>query len=1025
VVKLVHAKVPGRARFKVEGLYRSETVKQQLESRLSGNEEITRISASILTGNVLVCFNSGNDYHSIARIVEQAISDTNSTTASTDEPPSYNSAEILPVEKPSKEGNFKGQDSVKSKIRRLFSSQPVQQEQPWHLLEQDTVVAVLDTDRYSGLSSEAAQERLKLYGPNLLPESHRRSGWSIFIDQFKSLPVGLLGIAAGISALTGGLLDAVVIMGVVVANAAIGYFTENESEKTIYSLKRFVRPYAQVIREGYVNEIPAADISLGDLVVLKPGTYVPADCRVVDASHLSIDESALTGESMPVSKTALSLAFEALPLADKTNMVFMGTLVTGGQGLAVVIATGSSTEMGRLQLILNETAPPEAPIAKQLDRVGEQLVLIGVAICGLVFTIGWLRGYGLLQMLRMSICLAGAAVPEGLPAAATTTFALGIRRMREHHVLIRDLEAVETLGAVQTVCLDKTGTITRNRMAVLRIHSGMKRFEVNNGHILVDGKTVDLQAHKELLELIRAGALCNETQINGKNGRGTYELSGTATENALIHLAEYLEVDVVKLRAEYPLQSINHRSETRLFMSTLHSASNGDRLLALKGSPNEVLAMCSWQMKGGKKVPLTEDSRLEIEAENERMAGQALRVLGLASSYRKNGHGANLEEKGLTWLGLIGMADPIREGVRQAIKAFHEAGVRTVMITGDQSPTAYAVAQELDLSNGEPLEILDSSQLTAVEADTMKALGQKVFVYSRVSPAHKLRIVQALQAAGMVVAMTGDGINDGPALKAAEVGIAMGHSGTDVAREVADVVLEEDNLETLIVAIRDGRTTYTNTKKAVHFFVSTNMSEIMVMFAAIAAGVGSPLNTMQLLWINAISDIFPGLALALEAPEQDVLQQPPRDPKEPILTSSDYKRMALESAIISGGALGAYAYGLARYGVGARSASLAFHSLTVGQLLHALSCRSRKRTIFDRVKPPPNRYLNTALLGSLALQLLTVFVPGLRNLLGLSLPTLTDTAVIGGAALLPLAVNEMTKTDRRGINAEKQLSYNL
>jgi Ca2+-transporting ATPase len=366
-------------------------------------------------------------------------------------------------------------------------------------------------------------------------------------------------------------------------------------------------------------------------------------------------------------------------------------------------------------------------------------------------------------------------------------------------------------------------------------------------------------------------------------------------------------------------------------------------------------------------------------------------------------------EGGLTWLGLVGMTDPIRRGAKELIQAYHRAGIDTIMITGDQSPTAYAVAEKLKINRGEQPVILDSTELIALDNDVMEALAKRVNVYSRVSPAHKLRIVQALQSVGRVVAMTGDGINDGPALKASDIGIAMGETGTDVAREVADVVLEDDNLETLIFAIKDGRTTYNNIRKSVHFFLSTNMSEIMMMFSAMAMGIGFPLNVMQLLWINIISDIFPGLALSMEEAETDVLEQPPRDPQAPILSGKDYRRMAYESAIITSGALGAYGYGIARYGMGAGAGTMAFQSLTLGQLLHALSCRSERHSVFDKNGPPPNKYFNWAVWGSVTLQLFTMIIPGLRGLLGLTPLNLVDAAVIGGSALIPLTVNESSK----------------
>jgi Ca2+-transporting ATPase len=459
-------------------------------------------------------------------------------------------------------------------------------------------------------------------------------------------------------------------------------------------------------------------------------------------------------------------------------------------------------------------------------------------------------------------------------------------------------------------------------------------------------------------------------------------------------------------------------------MVTLHdvasdsAATGSSRIIAVKGSPREVLSVCTWQMKGGMKVPLTDEDRETIEVENERMAGDALRVLGVAYASRSGGDGRidrpdicsiTRDPADFVWLGLTGMIDPVRSGVKELIGTFHEAGIDTVMITGDQGPTAYAIGKDLDLSRGRQLEILDSTHLNRLEPDVMKALSEKVHVFARVSPANKLQIVQALQASGRVVAMTGDGINDGPALKAADIGIAMGHTGTDVAREVADVVLEDDNLQTMIIAIAQGRTIYNNIRKSVHFLLSTNMSEIMVMFGSITAGLGQPLNAMQLLWINLLSDIAPGLALALEPPEPDVLLLPPRNPEEPIIRKSDFKRIAFESTMLSAGAMGAYGYGIARYGMGAQAGTMAFMSLTLGQLLHAMSCRSEQHGIFDKEALPPNRYLDSALIGSIALQGFAMVVPGLRNLLGISPIGVADWLVVGGTALAPLLINEATK----------------
>jgi Ca2+-transporting ATPase len=442
-------------------------------------------------------------------------------------------------------------------------------------------------------------------------------------------------------------------------------------------------------------------------------------------------------------------------------------------------------------------------------------------------------------------------------------------------------------------------------------------------------------------------------------------------------------------------------------MMTLHSSEVAGRFLAVKGNPDEVLALCRRQMLDGAILPLGDDDIARLQTENERMSGNALRVLAMAYCEADGADCAS--EDGFIWLGLVGMADPIRKGVEELVATFHEAGIDTVMITGDQTLTADAIGKKLKLNREGELEILDSTQLAEIEPEVMEALANRVHVFARVSPSHKLQIVQALQKAGKVVAMTGDGINDGPALKAADIGIAMGQNGTAVAREVADVVLEQDDLQTMAAAISQGRTIYSNIRKAIHFLLATNFSEIMLMSVAMAGGLGQPLNARQLLWINFISDIFPGLALAMEEPEPDVLNRPPRDPKEPIIKTADYKRITFESAALATASLGAYGYGIARYGIGAQAGTIGFMSLTCGELLHALSCRSERHSLFGREALPSNPYLNLALGTSLGLQVLTLLLPGLRSFLGLTPIGLLDAAVVAGSALLPLAINEATK----------------
>ena len=1051
LIQAVHTKVPGRARFRVAGLRGSNALKATIESKLTGMEAFLQVSASAVTGNVLVRFNHGDDHGGIVVLMEKMLSEAAEVSAGG----SGGSEPSEPVDLPGTGRwlGFKfGRFSSNGFHRRMDSGSPQappgmtvlagrrnnqhiggtgaglregdqgrslpyrrepQAQCDWHKLGRREVLGILGADQQRGLSGASALERLDRYGANKLPEALPRSRWKIFRDQFVSLPTALLGTAAGVSILTGGILDAAVITSVVVANGIIGYWIENEAERTIGSLKNHVRPNARVIRDGHPVDISTEDVVPGDIVLFAPGYYLPADCRVLAASHLSIDESALTGESVPVCKSPerlnpTDMPLIDTPLADRVNMAYMGTLVTGGEGIAVAVATGQYTEFGKLQLLMGATTTPETPIEKQLRRMGDQLVVACCGICGIVFAIGLLRGQGALQMLKLAVSLAAAALPEGLPAAATINFAIGVNNMRKHKVLVRRLLAIETIGAIQTVCLDKTGTLTCNRMSIIEINADETRIDIVNGRCAVEGDPMDLPA---LGQLLRVCCLCSDVRFC-RNSGGETEISGSPTETALVRLALDSGLDVVKLQEDYPLERVENRAENRLFMATLHRSPDQDRrFFAVKGSPAAVLDMCRHKMNGAKPLPLTEEERRKIDIENERMSSGSLRVLGVA--YADVGGTDWKADDGLTWLGLVGMADPIRESAPHLIQAYHRAGIETIMITGDQSPTAYAVARQLKLNkDGKPV-ILDATELIALDEDIMEALAKKVDVYSRVSPSHKLKIVQSLQSVGKVVAMTGDGINDSPALKAADIGIAMGRSGTDVAREVADIVLQEDNLETLIIAVRDGRTTYNNIRKTLRFLLATNMSEIMIMFAAMATGIGAPLSVMQLLWINLISDVFPGLSLCMEGPEGDAMDRPPRDPDAPILDRRDFGRLAMESGAITAGALGAYGYGLFKYGAGARSSSLALQSLALGQLLYAVSCRSEHTSIFDRRKRPRNTYFDVAIWGSVALQLLTMFVPPLRKLLGIARPSLADAGVIAASSLLPLFVNELTKARRR------------
>jgi Ca2+-transporting ATPase len=1006
MVEIIHAAVKGRARYKVDPLHRSPPLKHYLEQQLAAYEGITSVSANPMTGTVLVQFRPEVGEGAIATEIEKLVKQWQQQAGETEDRPAASARGLTPAEP------------------------EAQTDTTWHLTSLEDILKEFGTSETSGLAADAAAQGLQRYGPNLLAEAKGRSDWSMVVEQFTTWPVGLLSAAAVLSGFTGGLVDAAVIMGVVGINAVIGYVTESQSERIIRSLQQGESPLAMVRRDGREITLDAAEIVPGDVLILRSGNPVAADARLVTAENLYIDESALTGESVPVEKRAIALRGDLVPLAERVNMVFQGTLITGGSGTAVVVATGQATEIGKIQRLVGETIALDTPLQRQLDEVSGQLVVLCGGICAAIFGIGALRGYGLLELLKTSISLAVAAVPEGLPTVATTTLALGIQNMRQRKILIRALNAVEALGSLQVVCLDKTGTITQNRMVVQEVDIATGALQVDGARetlleatfIRADQSPVQPQAGQELHQLLQVGVLCSESEIS-RGDDGQYRVTGSPTENALVYLAIAAGLDVQQLRQRYPLLRTNLRSDNRNLMSTVHRIPSGKLWMAVKGSPAEVLERCTRWMDGGEVKPLTQEQRQALGQANQQMADKALRVLGMA--YRNLGDGENDGtdgEQDLTWLGLVGLADPIRSGVPELMTEFHRAGIDTVMVTGDQSATAYAIGRQLNLNRDQQLEILDAYDLSNLAPDELRALADKVDIFARISPADKLQIVRALQSAGKIVAMTGDGINDTPALKAANVGLAMGSGRADVVHEVADVVIQDDNLGTLIDAVSQGRTIYNNIRKSVHFLLATNLSEIMVTAIATILGLGQPMNAIQLLWLNLVTDVFPGLGLALEPPEPDVLDRPPRSPEERIIQQKDFQRITVEAGVLSLSALMAYGYGIGKYGIGAKASTIVFMSLTIGQVLHTLSCRSETHRWFDPGSLPRNPYLEAAVLGSLGLQLLPLVVPGLGGLLKIAPLDGLDFLVIVLAAILPLLINEGTKPQPQSSESESNIS---
>jgi len=973
VISVVH-RSPGRLRLRVAQLYRNEVEKARLERALRGRAGIVSVVASSLTGTLLLRFAAPLTHQEVERTVERILS---------------------------------GEDAGEGGRRQ-------QAHHPWHIFDIEQTAALLGTSPDRGLSEAGALERLSQYGPNLLPQAVSRSPLQIMLEQFASLPVALLGVSAVVSIVTGGLVDGVVILGVVALNAGIGFTTEYWAEQTIAGLNRGLEPHAVVVRDDQEREVAGETLVPGDLIILRRGMAVPADARLILADHLSVDESALTGESVPVNKMVAPLDERNAPLGSRTNMVYRGTVVTGGSGRALVVATGVATEIGEIQRLLGETEQPETPLQRQLRTLSGQLVAGSLALCGVVFGIGLVRNQGFLQMFKTAIALAVAAVPEGLPTVATTTLAIGLRRLEQQGVLVRRLVAVETLGAVEFLCLDKTGTITRNEMTLVMVVTGERRYDHGAGGFSIEGQALPPGGSPDLEALLRLTALCSEVRL--EPAADGPRLLGTPTETALVRAALEQGIDVEALRARYPLLRTRLRSEGRGFMDTLHQDGNG-YLLAVKGSPDQVLSLCDRLSEAGTVRPLTEEDRERILVDNERMAGQALRVLGVA--YLPD-DGRPEERRDLIWVGLAGIADPPRPEIPALVEQLRAAGVRTIMITGDQSATATAIARQIGLGHKGHLESLDAAQLETLPADVLRSLAERVDIFSRVSPAHKLYIVQALQRAGHVVAMTGDGINDGPALRAADIGIAMGVSGSEVAQEVADMIVRDDNLATIVGAIEQGRTIYSDIKKAVHFILASNTSEIAITLLATAVGTGEPLSPLQLLWINLVTDVFPELALGLEPPECDVLRQPPRDPHAAMFNRRDVRRIGMESAMLTGVALGAYGWGLARYGMGPRTSTLTFTTLTTSQLLYAISCRSEKRWLFDRKPSAANPYMTFAVGAGLGLQGAATLLPGLRQVLGTTPLGPSDWLLVLALATGPYLASELLKAIERPCRVDRR-----
>lgn len=894
----------------------------------------------------------------------------------------------------------------------------------WHALSIDQGLERLKSDPQSGLTSAEATRRLAQDGPNTLTHVSQRSTLSIFVSQFLSLMVALLIAAMVIAFVMGDSIEAAAILVVIVINAAIGFLTEWRAEGALSALQKQSVPMAHVIRDGVGNEIPAANLVSGDLVILAAGSRVPADGRVIESARLQIEEAALTGESHAVSKISELIEDEAAALGDRLNMAFLGTTITDGRGKLLVTATGQQTEVGRIGILIGEAITRDTPLEKKLARLGHLLIVLVLALSAVIVLAGWLRGVtDFWHMLEIGISLAIAAVPEGLPAVATMTLALGMQRMARQRALVRRLPAVETLGSTTVICTDKTGTLTRNEMMVNAYVLDQRRIDVTGtgyepvGNFQHGDNTVDPDTDKQLAMALRIGMLCNDAKVEHDNGNNT--VLGDPTEAALIVAAEKAGMNQTSLMAEFPRISEIPFDSTVKRMVTVTRGSQGPAIAFVKGAPATILDAASSQMRASEVTSLSADDRQRWKATNENLAGSALRVLGLAYRELPKDYTDAHFDRELTFVGLVGMTDPLRDEANAAIATCREAGIRSVMITGDQQITAAEIARQLGMdrdANGQALKTVHGRELSNLDAEGWKRIVAETAVFARVSPEHKLRIVEALQAQGHVVAMTGDGVNDAPAMKQADIGIAMGISGTEVAKENADMVITDDNFASIVGAVEQGRVIYGNIIRFLHYLLSCNSSEILTVFVALMIGWPLPLVALQILWLNLITDIFPAFALALEPSEPDVMKRSPRDPQEPLLTRSFVGLIVWQGALLAGVTLLAFGTGMHWHGTAGegirRATTMAFMTLALAQVFHAFDARSRNRSIFTS-RLFTNAWLWGAVTICLVLQMAAVYLPLLQRVLHTVPPTMSEWAVIVGCSLLPVVVVEFIKVIQR------------
>ncbi|WNV81333.1 calcium-translocating P-type ATPase, SERCA-type [Bacillus atrophaeus] len=852
----------------------------------------------------------------------------------------------------------------------------------FHEMEQTDLVEATNTSMKQGLTEKEVKKRLETHGPNELQEGKKTSALVLFFSQFKDFMVLVLLAATLISGFLGEYVDAIAIIAIVFVNGILGFFQERRAEQSLQALKELSTPHVMALREGSWAKIPSKELVPGDIVKFASGDRIGADVRIVEAKSLEIEESALTGESLPVVKHADKLKKPDVSLGDITNMAFMGTIVTRGSGVGIVVGTGMKTAMGKIADMLESAGTFSTPLQRRLEQLGKILIVVALLLTVLVVAVGVIQGHDLYSMFLAGVSLAVAAIPEGLPAIVTVALSLGVQRMIKQKSIVRKLPAVETLGCASIICSDKTGTMTQNKMTVTHVWSGGKTWNVSGvgyepkGAFTLNGKETSADHHKPLQQMLLYGALCNTSIIEKKDGE--YILDGDPTEGALLTAARKAGFSNDFVQSHYRVIEEFPFDSDRKMMTVIVEDRDKKQYVITKGAPDVLMQRSANIFYDGSAELFTKGRKSEADAVLKHLASQALRTIAVAFKPLKAGGKPTMEqaEKDLTLLGLSGIIDPPRPEVRQAIKECREAGIKTVMITGDHVETAKAIAKDLRLLPKRG-KIMDGQMLNELSSEELAGVVDDVYVFARVSPEHKLKIVKAYQENGHIVAMTGDGVNDAPAIKQADIGVAMGITGTDVAKEASSLVLVDDNFATIKSAIKEGRNIYENIRKFVRYLLASNVGEILVMLFAMLLALPLPLVPIQILWVNLVTDGLPAMALGMDQPEGDVMKRKPRQPKEGVFARKLGWKVISRGFLIGIATLLAFIIVYHRNPENlAYAQTVAFATLVLAQLIHVFDCRS-ETSIFDR-NPFENLYLIGAVLSSILLMVIVIYYPALQ-----------------------------------------------